>query len=57
MAIFNSQSNAPKKDQPSFAADTPASVPPREAPAVADFTPNQVTLRGRPRPSRWPRNR
>ena len=43
MAIFNSQSNAPKKDQPSFAADTPASVPPREAPAVADFTPTQVT--------------
>lgn len=42
MAIFNSQSNAPKKDQPSFAADTPASVPPREAPAVADFNPTQV---------------
>lgn len=44
MAIFNTQSNAPKKDQPSFAADTPpAAAPQREAPAVADFTPTQVT--------------
>lgn len=44
MAIFNSQSNAPaRKDQPSFAAETPpAAAPPREAPAVADFNPTQV---------------
>ena len=48
MAIFNTQSNATaKKDQPSFANDTPApaappATPPREAPAVADFSPSQV---------------
>ena len=48
MAIFNNQSNATaRKDQPSFATDTPASAappaaPPREAPAVADFSPSQV---------------
>jgi len=44
MAIFSPQNNATaKKDAPSFASDAPpAAPPPRETPAVADFSPSQV---------------
>lgn len=43
MAIFSPQtSNAPKKDAPSFAADTPPAAPAREPAPVADFNPTQV---------------
>lgn len=43
MAIFSPQSNAAKKDAPSFASDVPPAAPAREAsPAVADFSPSQV---------------
>ncbi len=45
MAIF--PQSPPKKDAPSFAADTPP-VLPREAPPVTDFTPTQVAP---PRPA------
>lgn len=47
MAIFNQQSS-PKKDIPSFASESsmpplPTQAPVRETPAVADFSPTQVT--------------
>lgn len=50
MAIFP-QSNASKKDTPSFASDAPPAPVQRETPAVADFTPNQVAP---PRPAPAP---